>query len=149
MLSWRKPPTEDGAGPTVSRLASALGIFVILMGFLVAISPETLVTFLVASSPSMQYYAGAARLCIGLVLFLAAPASRYPGVMMVMGAITFIAGFFLMVVSPELWQWMIGWVVEQDPTIPVYRFLVAGVAILLGGFIVYATWPRAASDEKP
>ncbi len=119
-------------------LAMVLGVAFILVGVLVAVSPERLLSLADWESRRGLYIAAALRVVSGLVLILAAPASRSPTGFRIVGAIALLAGLVLPPIPTDRWTTFIRWWTKEHRNL--YRAS-ATVAILLGTFIVYAALP--------
>jgi hypothetical protein len=80
----------------------------------------------------------ALRISIGLVLARAAPISRAPTTLRILGVIAVIAGVATLLVGAERAQAILEWWFGQGP---VFLRLSAGVALVLSGFIAYSLIP--------
>jgi hypothetical protein len=115
-----------------------LGVAIILAGVLVAVSPERLLSVADWESRRGLYIAAAMRVITGLVLILAAPASRSPTGFRIIGAIALLAGLVFPLLPTDRWAAFIRWWTQEHRAL--YRAS-ATVAILLGAFIAYAALP--------
>ncbi len=122
----------------MSTLAMVLGVAIILIGVLVAVSPERLLSVTDWESRRGLYIAATTRVVTGLVLILAAPASRSPTGFRIIGAIALIAGLVFPLIPTDRWAEFIQWWTQEHRTL--YRAS-APVAILVGAFIAYAALP--------
>jgi hypothetical protein len=122
----------------MSVLAMVLGVAFMLAGVVVAVSPERLLSVVDWGSRRGRYIAVAMRVVTGLVLILAAPASRSPTGFRILGALMLLAGLVISLVPTDRWAEFIEWWTKQHRTL--YRAS-APVAILLGAFIAYAALP--------
>lgn len=66
-------------------------------------------------TPARLYAAAVLRLVFGVALFLAAPTSRAPETLRVLGAIAVVAGLVLPVVGVEGFRSRVAWFSELDP----------------------------------
>jgi hypothetical protein len=78
------------------------------------------------------------RVVTGLVLILAAPASRSVTGFRIIGAVALLAGLVLALIPTDRWAEFIRWWTKEHRTL--YRAS-ALVANLLGAFIAYAALP--------
>jgi hypothetical protein len=79
----------------MSVLAMVLGVAFMLAGVVVAVSPERLLSVVDWGSRRGRYIAVAMRVVTGLVLILAAPASRSPTGFRILGALMLLAGLVI------------------------------------------------------
>lgn len=130
----------DRRSVTMSRVALALGAAYVLLGISVAIAPEWFLSVVDWGLRSGLYVAALIRLVVGVVLILAAPASRFPTAFRVIGTLALIAGLVLPFVPIAFWaENMRWWTVGH---VSLFRTVVAVGAILGGAFIVYAALPK-------
>ena len=122
----------------MTTLAMVIGVALVLLGVLVAVSPERLLTLTDWESRRGLYIAAAMRVVTGLVLILAAPASRFPTGFRIIGAVALLAGLVLTLIPSDRWAAFIRWWTNEHRNL--YRAS-AAVAILLGAFIAYAALP--------
>jgi len=124
----------------MSRVAMALGAAYVLLGISVAIAPEWFLSVVDWGSRSGLHVAALIRLVVGVVLILAAPASRFPTTFRVIGTLALIAGLVLPFVPIAFWaEIMRWWTVEHVSLFPP---LIAVGATLGGAFIAYAASPK-------
>ncbi len=124
----------------MSKLAMVIGFAYVGLGVSVAVSPEWLLSVVDWESRQRLYIAAAIRLGVGLVLILSAPASKYPMVFRVIGAIALIAGLVLPFVPLDVWAEFMRWWTVENPAL--FRAISATAAILGGAFIAYAASSR-------
>lgn len=86
-------------------------------------------------TPTVLYTAAAVRVLFGAVLLWLAPASRAPKTLRVIGALLVVAGVLTPFVGLEHSRATLDWLLTQGP---LFTRAWAGVAVLLGLFIVYA-----------
>jgi hypothetical protein len=121
-------------------LACAIGALMILLSLTGLFWPEGLVKLGHYSfTPTGLYVVAIIRLAIGLVLFLAAPASRAPRTLRVLAVIICVAGVAAALISIERAQVLMEWWSAHGPGF--IRIAAAGV-LAVGSFIAYATAPR-------
>ena len=112
----------------------------ILLGLTGIFWPEGLVSVGQYSfTPVGLYVVAIIRVAIGLVLFLAAPASRAPRTLRILGVIVCVAGVVVASLSIQRAQELMDWWTAHG-----LRFVrvAAAVVVAVGSFIAYATAPR-------
>jgi hypothetical protein len=121
----------------VTIAALFIGILIVAQGIAGLASPEMFVsivrTFQVAP---MIYFAAIVRVLIGLVLVRAAPASRAPRSLTVLGILIVVGGLLTPFIGAEFAKMALGWWSEGGPMV-VRAWACA--SLLIGGFIVFAT----------
>ena len=130
----------------MARLAQAAGVLIILMGIVLVVVPEPVISFFSDGPPSLQYFAGILRLGLGLVFIKAAAGSRYPVFLKVIGILTVIGGIVLLVLPSDLWASMMAWISQGH--VLRYRFIGAVLAMVLGAFVVRGARPAEAAREQ-
>jgi hypothetical protein len=123
----------------MALVALALSVFIAALGVLGLVAPRRLLT--VAQSfqtPAGLYFAAALRLVFGVALLLAAPTSRAPGVVRLLGLLSLIAGLITPFFGVERFRRMLDWWAAQGPT---FMRMWAGLALAFGAFIAYAVAP--------
>lgn len=126
--------------PIPNVLAMALGFVVAAIGVLGIAAPSVLLEFVRSlHSPAALYIVAAVRIGLGIVLFLAAPDSRMPRTLRVLGAFIIIAGlatpFFGVDRSRGMMEW---WTTQGSGSARAWPI----IAIGLGLFISYVSAPR-------
>ena len=124
----------------MKTLSFLIGILAIVMGLLGVFQPDLLVSVgrYSLAVPGL-YLVGAARLIIGVILFLGAKTSRAPGLLRLLGVAICIGGVVIAGVSAARSNTLLDWWSIHGPGfIRVGAFIV----LILGGFVVYATAPR-------
>src|SRR5438093_335137 len=91
-------------------------------------------------TPGGLYAIAALRIALGLVFVLAAPASRAPRTLRVLGAIVIIAGLTTPWFGVTRARAVLNWWASAGPS---FMRLAAGVAMAIGGFLVYVFRPPA------
>jgi hypothetical protein len=116
--------------------ALLVGLVILVFGVLGVIHPGAmLIVGRALATPSGLYVAGLVRVVIGLVLFAAAPASRYPAALGALGAIIFFAGLFTPILGLGRAEAVIEWWAAQGPVVMRLWCLVAAA---LGFFVAFA-----------
>lgn len=120
----------------------AFAIAIVAMSFALAglVRPEALArTVRYAFTPSGLYVVAVVRLAIGLIFFLAAPGSRAPRALRVVGimicVVSVALAFFTAEYGDVLREW---WAIHGAGFVP----WGSGFAFFLGVFVAYATAPR-------
>ena len=124
----------------VTFLALATGIVLVGLGIFGLLAPQDFAAFIAdVQKRSNLYFLAALRVVLGVVLLLAAGASRTPfllgtlGVLVVLGGL--ISPFMAMPLRQSVQRWMAG-----GGAVPMQVW--AGLSLLLGAFITYTTAPR-------
>ena len=121
-------------------LAFAIAVLMIFLALTGLFWPEGILGVGHYSFTSVGIYVVAiARVAIGLVLFLAAPASRAPKALRVIGVIACVAAVVVAFLSIESGQVLMNWWSAHGPG---FVRVAAVVALGVGTFISYATFPR-------
>ena len=128
------------------KLAMVLGVAILLISVLVAVSPEPLLSAEDMESRGTLYSAAAFRLVMGLVLILAAPPSRCPTGLRIIGALAILGGLVLPFLPTDVWAGLVRWWTVEHLTL--YRTVGSTVGMLLGAFIAYAAWPKRAAASQ-
>jgi hypothetical protein len=112
-----------------------LGALVILAGAISFMAPDLRLSLEGSMmTPAGLYAIAAFRLAIGLVFVLAAPASRAPRTLRVLGLIVIIAGLATPWFGVARALAVVNWLASAGP---LWTRLDAGVGMALGSFIVY------------
>ena len=120
-------------------LALVIGVLVILVGAIGVAAPDVFLSVgRSVITPGGLYAIAAVRVAIGLVLLLAAPASRAPRTLRVLGVIVIIAGLTTPWFGVARSLAVLDWWTSVGPSL---RRLEAGLAVALGGFLVYVFRP--------
>lgn len=116
--------------------ALVIGLLVVVQGLVGLAAPEFFFNLIRGiQTPPILYAAAVVRIGIGSVLVLAAPASRAPLALRLLGVLIVIGGVLTPFVGARLADVILGWW-SQGPN--VIRMWAAG-ALVLGAFVVYAT----------
>ena len=118
-----------------------IGVLVILVGAVGVVAPDVFLSVGRAMiTPGGLYAIAALRIAIGLVFVLAAPASRAPRALRVLGVLVIIAGLATPWFGVARSLAVLDWWASVGPSL---RRFEAGVAVPLGGFLVYVFRPPA------
>lgn len=121
-------------------LALFIGLSVAVIGILGLAVPEVFVAAVgFFQAPPLIYLAAVVRVLVGVVLIAAAPASRAPRVLRVLGFLIVIGGVITPFFGVHLAQLILGWWVAGGSAL-VRGW--AGVGLMIGSFIVYAVAPN-------
>lgn len=126
----------------MKTLAFVFGLFVVTVGVVGMLAPSSLVWIAQHSVTSGAFYLIAVvRLAVGLALISAAPASRAPKALRIVGYVIVAAGLATALtglVGMERARTIIGWWLDRGAGI--IRVTSVGL-IAFGGFVVYACVP--------
>jgi hypothetical protein len=124
----------------MKTLAFAIAVLMICLGLTGLAWPEGLEKIGHFSFTQIGLYIVAIiRIAIGLVLFLAAPASRAPKTLRVIGVLVCVAGVTTALISIQWAQALMDW--WSGHGVGFIR-IAAVVVVGIGSFIAYATAPR-------
>jgi hypothetical protein len=124
----------------MSRLAIFFGLIIAVLGLLGVAAPTILLQSASFTLTQIGLYGAAAfRVIVGLVLILAAPTSRMPRTLRVLGGLIVIGGIATPFIGVERARAMVEW---WSALGPVFMRVWAALAVLLGSFIIYAASPR-------
>jgi hypothetical protein len=125
-------------------LAVAIGFMIMLQGLLGLSMPDPFVLLIGAlQAPPVLYLAAAVRVAIGTILVLAAPTSRAPLALRVLGWLIIVGGVLTPIIGVAFAESILAWWRQGGPI--VVRVW-AGVAFVLGIFIVYLTFPKSGDS---
>jgi len=128
------------------RIAAFLVVgFTLVVGIVGLISPDygTTVRRAYFGAPLTLYTAAALRMAMGLVVILAAAASRAPRTLRVMGALMFLQGLTAIALGPEHARTVLEFETRQGHAI---LRLGAAVALASGVFMAYALTGRRPNN---
>jgi hypothetical protein len=121
-------------------LASLVGVFFIFIGVAGMSRPVDLMAIgYHLLTPVGLYVVAALRIGIGLVLVLAASASRTPNILRILGAMILVEGVATAFVGVDRARAMLDWWTAQGS---VFNRLPYCVAIAIGGFVTYVVAAR-------
>ena len=127
--------------PFAVEISGLLAVFTLLMGAWGILVPSRLVDFATRfRSQGGLWFAAAVRVVFGLALWFAAPASRLPLLLQVLGAITLFAGLTLPFIGVDRFKALLDWWTKLSTTAK--RFS-AVFALAFGGVILWALLPAA------
>jgi hypothetical protein len=124
----------------VTYLALAFGILVAALGVFGLVAPaDFAAAIVVVQKKANLYFLAAGRVAIGVILMLAAGASRTPFLLGTLGVLVVLGGLITPFMAVPLRQSVQHWLAGGG-AVPVQAW--AGVALVIGSFIVYATAPK-------
>ena len=127
-------------------VALVLSFFVAALGALGLISPMRLLEIVRQfQSQTGLYAAGAFRVVLGGALFFAAPASRAPRVLRILGIIILVAGLFTPLFGVERVHRLMDWWSTQGA---MFMRVWAALALAFGLFLAYAVAPNLRRKEE-
>jgi hypothetical protein len=120
----------------IALTALGIGVFILSLGLLGLAAPQLfLQTVSFFQSPPVIFLAAVLRVAVGATLVVAAPLSRAPMPMRVIGAFIFAGGVFTPFIGVEIGKTILGWWISGGP---VMIRIWAGMGMVLGGLIVWA-----------
>ena len=120
-------------------VAFVISLLVAALGMLGIISPPRLLGVVRHfQTPAGLYAAAAIRLVFGAALFLAAPASRTPEVVRIVGVIVFVAGLITPLFGLERFRRLLDWWSSRGP---IFIRAWASIALAFGLWLAYAVFP--------
>ena len=123
----------------MKTLAFIIALLIIALGLTGLVCPDCLVRIGYYSFTAVGLYVVAGlRVAFGLVFFLAAPASRAPKTLRILGVLVCVGGVVTAFLTAERAHAILDWWSANGITF--VRFG-AGVALVLGSFIAYVTAP--------
>jgi len=119
--------------------ALVLSLFVAALGALGIVSPMGLLSIVRQfQRPAGLYAAAILRIVLGVALFLAAPTSRLPEVVRILGLIIFVSGLITPLFGLERFHRLLNWWSARGPT---FMRVWAGFALAFGLLLAYAVVP--------
>jgi hypothetical protein len=130
----------------MALVALTFGVAMVVLGAVGIVAPVALLgvsrPFL---TPAGLYAAAGLRLVLGTVLFLAAPTSRAPKPLRILGVVVIVAGVLTPLLGVDRARAIVDWWAAQGTGL---MRVWAVVAASLGVFLVYATAPHAPRPRK-
>ena len=116
--------------------ATIIGLLIIAQGIVGLVVPEFFLRLIQSiQTPPIIYFAAIVRIAFGAVLVLAAPLSRAPIALRILGALIVLGGAMTPFFGVRLADIILGWWSQGPGIIRAW----ATAALVLGVFIVYAT----------
>jgi len=124
----------------VVLVALLVGLFIVAIGMFGVAAPHGLLTAVrFVLTPLGLYLVAALRVVFGVDLVLAAPSSRVPKVLRLLGFIMLVAGLTTPFFGVDRARAMLDWWAARGPA---FMRLWAGFAVAFGALVVYAVAPR-------
>jgi hypothetical protein len=121
----------------MNRLTMVIGLVVVALGVVAIATPDNLVTIgRDVATPTGLYVVAVLRVCIGLAFIFAAPTSRMPRTVRIVGGIVVIAGIVTPMFGVDRSLAVVNWLAAQGPLL---IRLAAVWIVALGSFMIYAT----------
>ena len=131
--------TRQRLKAALPNIALFIGLFIVTLGAAGIVVPELFMTaFRAFQVPPVLYAMAAFRVVAGVVLLLAAPASRLPWTLRTLGSVIAIAGALTPFLGGRLAQFVLESASMAGPFLP---RVWAGVALAVGFIVVYAVAP--------
>ncbi|HTM57125.1 MAG TPA: hypothetical protein VL123_01790 [Candidatus Udaeobacter sp.] len=127
-------------------LGIVMGVLILLAGAILLVSPGAVLSWGRSMiTPRGLTGIAAGRIILGLIFVLTAPASRARWVLRALGALVIIAGLITPWFGVERSNAVLDWMTRAEP---VSTLCAAAVAMVIGGLLVFAYWPRAQAAAK-
>ena len=127
--------------PFAVEISGLLGVFILLIGVWGVLAPSRIADFVTRfGSKSGLWFAASIRLVFGLALWFAAPASRAPFSLQVLGVIALLAAVILPFMGVDHFKARIDWWTKLSPTVMRFNCL---LAVAFGAVILWALLPAA------
>ena len=127
--------------PFAVEISGLLAVFVLLMGVWGVLAPSRITDLVTRfGSKGGLWFAAGIRLVLGLALWFAAPVSRAPLLLQVLGVIALVAAFVLPLMGVDRFKALINWWTKLSPTAMRFNCL---FAVAFGGVILWALLPAA------
>lgn len=130
--------------PGATWIAMALCVFVAVLGAIGLVSPRALLSIAGQfQTPSGLYAAAAVRILLGAALLLAAPTSRAPRAIRVIGIIILVAGLITPAFGIDRFRGILeAWSAQGALVMRVW----AAIALAFGWAVAYSLVPRSRTD---
>ena len=127
--------------PFAVELSGLLGVFVLLVGVWGVLAPSRMVDFVERfGTKGGLIFAVAIRVIIGLALWFAAPSSRAPLLLQVLGVLAIVAAVALPLMGLERFKALLLWWTKLSPATQRLNSL---LAVAFGAAILWALLPAA------
>jgi hypothetical protein len=128
--------------PFAVEISGLLAVFTLLLGVWGFLAPSRIVDFATRwSTQGGLWFAAGIRIVLGLALWFAAPISRAPLLLQVLGVIALVAGVVLPFIGVDRFKALLDWWTNLSPT--AMRFSCV-FAIAFGAAVLWALLPAAA-----
>jgi hydrogenase/urease accessory protein HupE len=120
----------------MTLVAVICSLFIVAVGAIGVVSPPRLVALIRrVQTPAGLYFAAGFRLVFGVALYLAAPASRAPEALHVLGVVAVLAGIATPFFGLARYRQILDWWLARGPG---FMRAWAGFALALGALLTYA-----------
>jgi hypothetical protein len=127
--------------PFAVEISGLLAVFTLLVGVWGVLAPSRITEFVARfGSKGGLWFAAGIRLVFGLALWFAAPASRAPLLLQVLGVLALVAAVILPFLGIERFKALIDWWTKFSPTAVRLNCL---LPVAFGGVILWALLPAA------
>ena len=127
--------------PFAVEISGLLSVFILLLGAWGVLAPSRITDMVNRfASKSGLWFAAGIRLVLGLALWFAAPVSRAPMLLQVLGVIALVAAIVLPLMGVARFKALIDWWTKLSPTAMRLNCL---LAVAFGGVILWALLPAA------
>jgi hypothetical protein len=127
--------------PFAVEISGLLGVFTLLIGVWGVLAPSRIADFATRfGSKGGRWFAAGIRLILGLALWFAAPASRAPLLLQVLGAIALVAAAIIPFMGVDRFKALLDWWTQLSPTAVRFSCL---FAVAFGATILWALLPAA------
>ena len=132
--------TDDTRGRRILAYAAlAIGVLIVSQGIVGLLRPDAFLGLVREFQyPPVIYVAAIMRVVFGLVLYFAGPASRASTLLQVLGIFIVAGGLLTPYFGIYFAHLILGWWSDGHGMVRWW----AAFALVLGGFVVYATWPK-------
>ena len=122
----------------MSFFIGGIGGAIVVIGFVGLLSPDVILRGVEGLKPSRRLYAlSVARLTIGLVLFLGAASTAFPGLFRILGVLVILRGLAIPALGPARIRALIDWLQGRPPVLVRVLFV---PATALCGLLVWAAF---------
>jgi hypothetical protein len=130
--------------PPMKNLAWIVALFAITAGLTGTIAPDRLLGLRsLISTQGALIVIGAIRLAIGVVLIMAAPGSRVPKTLRIVGIVMMLAAVATPLFGIERTRIVLEWEAAQGP---VFMRIVGVLILVIGGLLAFALLPRKGAS---
>lgn len=112
-------------------------VFLIAMGAIILVKPRAVFDLLERHkrAPTLQIIAVVVRVLLGVALIVAAPSSKFPFTLVVIGWVAVFAGVFVAAMGRTRFIQLMDWATK---VLPKNAIMIGVIAIMLGSFLAYA-----------
>ena len=121
----------------MTTMTRTIGILFILAGLVALVAPELLFSSQYWDSRPAQFLAAALRVAFGVLIFSAAPSTRYPNGMRILGGFGILSGLAYAFIPGDGWTDLIRWLNDEGQDLQ--RLGGAAGGVLAGAFLIQAS----------